>query len=279
MNFINHNGKIFPVNQPVLPVSNRGFKYGDGIFETIRFENGKLPLKRLHFERMLSGLHSLRILFPDNLKEKIGREIPELCALNNIVSVGRVRVTVFRDENNQAGYVIEANEFKQTPGTWLEEAMQIVIFKDAVKAIDKFSNLKTCSFLPYAMASAYAETAGYNDALIENSFQRIADSSRANIFIIKNREIITPPLTEGCVAGVMRRFILENLSKNFSIKELALGRNDLETGDEIFLTNALRGISWVKKFGDRTFDQAVMVKEIHQHLVHHLHIEIAGNEG
>ncbi len=279
MNFINYNGKIIPANQPALIAANRGFKYGDGIFETLRFENGKLPLKRLHFERMISGLSALNILCKENFPRLIEKDILELCSLNNITPVARVRVTVFREENNEAGYVIEANAFDQSPGVWLNEAIEICLYRNAVKGTDKFSNLKSCSFLPYTMASVFARSSGYDDALIENHQHRIADSSIANVFIIRNSEISTPALSEGCVAGVMRRFLMENLSKNFNIREATLDVNDLESADEIFLTNALRGILKVKRFEKIHFRHSTLIQEIHRQLVHHLQEEVAGHEG
>ncbi len=132
--------------------------------------------------------------------------------------------------------------------------MVIGIYPDAEKSCDKFSNLKSANFLPYAMAALYAKENKLNDCLVVNTTGSIADSTIANIFIIKKGVIITPGLEEGCVDGVMRRHLLKEMrNAGYEVEETAVAVSDLREADEVFLTNAINGIRWVRQFRDKIY--------------------------
>jgi branched-chain amino acid aminotransferase len=96
------------------------------------------------------------------------------------------------------------------------------------------------------MGALYAKNQQWNDALILNAAGRICDATIANVFIIKNEVIYTCPLHEGCVAGIMRRHLLLNLADNgFTIREQEITVDNLLSADEVFLTNAIKGIRWI----------------------------------
>ena len=104
------------------------------------------------------------------------------------------------------------------------------------------------------MAALWAKENKLNDALLLNCNNNIADSTIANIFIIKNGVIKTPALTEGCVAGVMRKHIIETLQQqNIEVAETIVNIDDIATADEVFLTNAIKGIMWVRQFGNSNY--------------------------
>jgi branched-chain amino acid aminotransferase len=90
--------------------------------------------------------------------------------------------------------------------------------------------------------------------LLLNTNNKIADSTIANVFIIRNNEIKTPALTEGCVNGVMRKHIIETLKHNsIRVVETIVNIEDIASADEIFLTNAIKGIMWVRQFGNNHY--------------------------
>jgi branched-chain amino acid aminotransferase len=125
--------------------------------------------------------------------------------------------------------------------------LSIGIYEEARKSVDKFSSIKSNNFLPYVQGALYARHQKWNDALILNSHGGIADSTMANIFWVKDGKIFTPPLSEGPISGVMRRHLLENTL----IFEQPLYPDDLIQAEEIFLTNAFRGIQWVGLAGEK----------------------------
>ena len=256
MNQIWYNGKFYSADDPVFPASNKSYRYGDGLFETIRTKNGKAILSQFHFERLFSSLETLKISLPSLFsKNSLENDIARLCQKNNCLETARVRLSVCRgngglyDGDNKFQYLIECWPLENASDRLNENGLIIDVFPDARKSTDKFSNLKSANFLAYAMAAIWAKENKLNDALILNTHERISDATIANIFWLKDGIIFTPSLSEGCVAGVMRRFLMENLLLSaYQVFEKELAVAELEQADEVFLTNAVYGIKWVQQF-------------------------------
>ena len=155
MTFVNFNGKILKDDQPIITVSNRGLRYGDGIFETIKLKNGILILKDEHFARFWKGLQLLQFDIPKLWSpEKFEEQILQLTNKNKITSA-RVRLTVIRGDgglydpkDNIPNYIIETIPLAENTGNLNENGLQLCIYKDAVKSIDSFSNFKPNNYLP-----------------------------------------------------------------------------------------------------------------------------------
>ncbi len=265
MNYISVNGKLLTEDEPALLVSNCGYRYGDGLFETMKLQNGEILLELNHFERLLSGLSLLKYNLPVFFTpEKLKREITQLCKKNNCTALARARLSVSRgngglfDGNKSLQYVIECSALDKSVSSINENGLVIDIYTGACKNMDEFANLKSANFLPYTMAALYAKENRLNDCLVLNAGGNVADAAIANIFIIKGQDIFTPALSEGCVSGVMRRFLLEQLRKEgYAVQETAISINDIELADEVFLTNAINGIRWVRQFGGRNYTNEV----------------------
>lgn len=261
MNQICFNGKYLSAEQPVLSATNRGYRYGDGLFETLKVSKGKIALAAYHFERLFSGLELLAYDIPRLFTCKIlEEEILDLCRKNGCNNRARIRLSVFRgngglyDDDRKLQYIIECWPLDESIEKLNQNGLVIDVYPHARKSCDAFSNLKSASFLPYAAAADYAKKNKLNDCFILNSQERIADSTIANIFIVTGDVISTPPLSEGCVNGVMRRYLLENLKNSgMAVKEQAIAIADLMKADEVFFTNAVRGIRWVKQLGNKTY--------------------------
>jgi branched-chain amino acid aminotransferase len=262
MNHVSLNGKILPAAKPVLLAGNRGYRYGDGLFETMKLVNGRLILDKYHFERLFSGLKLLQFKIPSLLTAaRLRKEILVLCKKNGCLKLARVRLSVFRgngglyDEIKAPEYLIECWPITASFNQLNKNGLDIDIYPHAQKSCDLFCNLKSANYLPYVMAAQYAKANKLDDCLISNVKGHIADATVANIFMVKNRLVITPSLSDACVNGVMRRFLIEKLriSSDFDLREGVVTKNDLETFDEVFLTNAMHGIRWVKSFRNKTY--------------------------
>ena len=114
MNHICLNGKLYPADKPVLMADNRGYRYGDGLFETMKMINGKIALEKLHFERLLNGIRLLKLNTPSSFKiKKLSADILSLCKKNKCQALARIRLSVFRghgglyDGRGEAGWLIE----------------------------------------------------------------------------------------------------------------------------------------------------------------------------
>jgi branched-chain amino acid aminotransferase len=268
MNQICFNGKYLPAETPAILPTNRSYRYGDGLFETIRLVRGAMPLAAYHFERLFSGIGLLEYEVPALFTPaKIQQQIILLCERNGCGNLARVRLSVFRgngglyDDDRKLQYMIECWPLDEEMVKLNTNGLVIGIYPHARKSCDALSNLKSASFLPYAAAAEYAKKNKLNDCILLNTQGSLADSTIANIFLVKEKKLITPPLSEGCVNGVMRRYLLEQMKKaDIDCTEEALSPDDLENADEVFLTNAIRGVRWVKEFGNRTYTNAKAVE-------------------
>jgi branched-chain amino acid aminotransferase len=263
MNYINLNGKIQAGDQPALLVSNRGYRYGDGLFETIKLVNETILLEQYHFERLFAGLSMLRFDIPGLFTASmLSGQILDLSKKNGCEQGARVRLSVFRgngglnDEGKGLQYVIECWSLDESVNKLNDNGLVIDIYPGARKSCDSFPNLKSANFLPYSMAALYAKENKLNDCLLLNTNGNIADSTIANLFIIKNGIITTPALSEGCVNGVMRRYLLERLRAEelgFKFEESIITIDNLLQAEEVFLTNVIKGVRWVKQFRNKTY--------------------------
>ena len=265
-NFILFNGQFLPDNTPLITSQNRGFRYGDGLFETLRVINNQVLFSDLHMERLFSGLNLLRFdLSPHFSPEFLLNKISGLAQKNKQENRARIRLNVFRGngglydpENNQPNYCIESWPLDMHTDKWNEHGLSAGVFTSGKKSMDQFSNLKSNSALLYVVAAQDAKAAKLNDHLILNTAGRICESTMANVFLVKQQQVLTPPLSEGCVAGILRRALLEYLpTEGFIVQEKPITMDELFSADEVFLTNAIRPLRWIGEINGKTFGHTV----------------------
>jgi branched-chain amino acid aminotransferase len=254
--FFCFNGKLHKEETPVITHDNRSLKFGDGIFETIKMVKGEMILKEYHFERLFNGMRTLQFDVPAYFTPSyLEKEITSLAKKNKTFGTARVRLMVFRGDgsvnkliNHVPNYIIQIHTL-QIVTELNTTGLTIDIYPDVKKAYDILSRFKTNNFLLYVMASLSAKQNGLDDSIVLNSGGRICDTSIANLFMIKDRKIFTPSLKEGCIAGIIRRWLIENIKYDgLSIKETSISIEEIKKADEVFLTNSINDIRWVKRF-------------------------------
>ncbi len=216
-----------------------------------------------HFDRLFSGLSLLRFSLPTSFTEKKLREdITRLTENNKCEQRARVRLSVSRGngglyEPGVLQYLIECWPLDESVNQLNENGLVIDIYPGARKTCDPFSNLKSANFLPYVMAALHAREKNVHDCLVMNTAGTIADSTVANVFIVKEGVIRTPALSEGCVNGVMRKKMLDSRSQmadlDLLLEESRVTPQELLEAEELFLTNAIQSIRWVKQMGNKTY--------------------------
>jgi branched-chain amino acid aminotransferase len=260
--WLNFNGTLIEEKTPVISADNRGFRYGDGLFETMRVSGENIKLKDMHFRRLFAGMWLMQIGLPSHVTAKVlEHEILKTIAINNQTGQVRVRLTVFRGDGNLfefhesgGGYIIQTWELSSFNHVLNENGLVLGVYDAARKATDHFSNLKSNNYLVYIMGALYAKQNQFNDCLVLNVHNRVCDSTIANVFWVKEGDIYTPPLTEGCIAGVMRgHLMVELLKMGYNVYEKETDVQELRKADEIFLTNAIAGLRWVKEFMGKTY--------------------------
>lgn len=272
--FLNFNGELREEGAALLRADNRGFRYGDGLFETMLVRGGKVRLGAFHLERLAGGmvLLGLALRQPVSLAE-LEERIVELCALNRIdkEALVRARLTVFRGSaglsnspDKEAWYCIEVGQLGG--GSVDNEGLDLGIFPLGRKACDSYSAIKSNNYMLSTQAGMYAREHNLHDCALLNSYGRVAETSIANIWWVKEGRLFTPPLSEGCVSGVMRRWLLGSLpAEGFAVEERPVSPEELAGADEIFLSNAIRGVQRVRNFEGHALGcrlAAVIEKEI-----------------
>lgn len=251
MHYINYNGELMAAGAISVPSDSHMLRYGFGLFETMLVRDGAIALAAYHWERLFAGMQQLYFGVVPFTADQLTAEVLRCVGRNGMERLARVRLQVFAGTGGfpeglgqSPGFLVECHQPDPELLTWNERGLITGIAEGLYKSHDMLANLKTTSMIPYIMAAQQAQRHNWDDAFLLNTQQRVIESTIANVFWIKDGEVYTPPLSEGCIAGVMRRFIME--ASGIAVTERLLTSPALHTADEIFLTNAIRGVRWVQ---------------------------------
>ncbi len=271
--YINLNGTFYPASEAIFQATNRAFRYGDALFETIRVINGQPVNLEAHFERLKKGMDILEFDKSAGLTfHYLAEQIQQTIDKNKITGGGKVRLTVYRDaggtyipDSNKKAFVIEAepltaNEFSLNP-----DGLSLGICKKLKIQKSIFSGIKTANALPYVIAGIEARKQGLDDIILLNHHNRICEAIASNIFLYKNNTLYTPALDEGCIAGTMRKTIIDIAQKmGMTVFECTLVQGNLQQVDEIWLSNAIQGIKWVGELNGKSYGNFTAQKIINE---------------
>ncbi|MBU2019799.1 MAG: aminotransferase class IV [Bacteroidetes bacterium] len=253
-NFVNNNGKIISSDGYAIESRSRAYLYGDGVFESIRVFKGQIINLENHVARLIEGAKALKMRVPVFFTESFfQKHILDLMSRNGIDSGGRIRLSVDRisggnyiPEQNEAIFFIEAYPIDTPDFELNSKGLEVDVYMDIKKYRSKLSNFKTKNGLIYIMAGITAKEKGIDELLIMNEDNGIIESSNSNLFVVSNGVLYTPGLEEGCLAGTMRMQVINlALKSGFKVYECTILPQNLLAADEVFLTNAIKGINWV----------------------------------
>jgi branched-chain amino acid aminotransferase len=259
--YINFNGEILPADSILLTIANRAFKYGDGLFESMRLMKGKLKFPELHAERLQKGMKALKIDGYSQADSWFLKEKVEELARRNKIKHGRLRLTVYRDAEglytptqNKMAYCLEIQPIDEPRYFLNERGLIMDVYTELLKPLNWLSNIKTCNSLLYVMAGIYKQQNKLDDVFLLNQNRFLCEAGSSNIFVLYQNHLYTPALSEGCVEGIMRQVVMK-LAKdsNIPITEAQINPEILNQADEVFLTNATRGIQWVMGYGVKRY--------------------------
>lgn len=260
--YVNNNGELLKNQGATIASGNRGHLYGDGLFESIRVRNGEPINLEAHILRMLEGAIALKMRAPSYFTTSFFKEkIDELLEASSIDKGGRVRISIdrvsggtYRPESNEVSYFIEVypvndNEYKLNQRGW-----EIDLYTSIRKHKSKLSNYKTKNGLLYVMSSIEAKEKDLDDLLITDQKGSILEGSSSNLFVVSNGVLYTPGLDEGCLGGVMRMTLINiALENGIKVYESSIMPQNLLAADEVFLTNAIKGIIWVSGYRTKRY--------------------------
>lgn len=266
--FFSYNDKCYPEGTPVVSPDSRAIRYGDGLFESVKIINGKIIHAELHFQRLLKGLSLLEFDIPKFFTfEKFEQDILHLARKNGHLSSARVRYAVLRgngglyDAENHHPNIIIQTWALTTSARLNDNGLVMGVYHRTHKPCDDISNLKHNNYLPNVVAALYAQKNRLNDVVLLNVHNRVCESTIANLFIIKDEKVYTPSLSEGCVAGVYRQYVIETLQNNgIACTERPLTIEELYAADEAFVTNSVANIKWIKQIDDKEYGNTFIGK-------------------
>lgn len=265
MKYINYNGNIYLEHEQLMPVTNRGFRYGDSFFETMAMFNRKVPLLDYHWNRLEFTAEVLGMVLPKRFNVETFQEmLLDLAAVNESVQNARVRLQVYRKggglylpDDDEAGFTFSIDKLENERfecGNGLLAGLR----DDCYKPTGMVSELKNNNALNYVLAARFAKAEGWDECILLNDADTISEALYSNVFIVKNDRFITPYLDSGCVNGVMRTVLISILDE--AVEERAVKAEELQHADEILLTNAVRGVQWVREYNGKIYSNKKAVE-------------------
>jgi branched-chain amino acid aminotransferase len=259
---INFNGEIINSSKEILNSNNRAFKYGDALFETLKLHNFKINFLEDHYFRLMASMRMLRMEISMEFTLEFFEKILRNTAQKNNLENARLRITVFRKNGGlynpstcKTDFIIEA--FPLTYETKLNYTIDL--YKDYFVSSGLLSTIKTTNKLTNVLASIYASENNFDNCILLNEKKQVVEAINGNIFLVKNTTIKTPPITEGCVKGIIRKKLIEIISnhKIYNIEETEISPFELQKADEVFITNSIIGIQPVTVYKKSNFKSEV----------------------
>ena len=259
---INFNGTLLSQDANIL-TQNRAFLYGDGVFETVKIINNKILFLEDHYFRLMSSMRVVRMEIPMNFTmEYLEEQILSVVNANSLSASSRARITVYRNDggyylplNNTVSFLIHAVALENVLYSIEKKQYEVDLYKDFYITKQLLSSIKSTNKIINITGSIFADENGLDNCLLLNDSKNVVEALQGNIFMLLGNKLITPPVSEGCLNGVMRKQIL-NLAKkieNIEVVEEVISPFDLQKADELFITNVIKGIQPITQYRKKSF--------------------------
>lgn len=259
---INFNGNIVAQDDNIL-TQNRAFLYGDGVFETLKIVNNKILFLEDHYFRLMASMRVVRMEIPMNFTmEYFEEQVLSLVDQKNISASARVRITVFRKDGglylpktNEVSFLIHATALETVSYGLNTAEYEVDLYKDFYVTKQLLSSIKTTNKMINVTGSIFAHENGLANCILVNDTKNVVEALQGNLFMVVGKKMITPPISEGCLNGIMRKQILALAKKveGIEVVEEIISPFDLQKADELFLTNVITGIQPITKYRKKEF--------------------------
>jgi branched-chain amino acid aminotransferase len=263
---INFNGNIVGQEENIL-TQNRAFLYGDGVFETLKIVNSKILFLEDHYFRLMASMRVVRMEIPmDFTMEYFEEQVLKVVEKNGLSASARARITVFRNDGglylpktNEVSFLIHAIALQNTSYTLNTAHYEVDLYKDFYVTKQLLSSIKTTNKLINVTGSIFAHENGLDNCILVNDAKNVVEVLQGNLFMIVGKKLITPPISEGCLNGVMRKQVLALAKKieGIEVTEEIISPFDLQKADELFLTNVITGIQPISKYRKKEFTNSL----------------------
>ena len=264
---INFNGKILDESDQLS--NNRGFLYGDAVFETLKIVNNKILFWEDHYFRLMSSMRIIRLDIPETYTPEFLKEnIIKIHQKKSLTGNSRVRITVFRyssgkyrPESNTSSFIISSEEVLESNYILNNGDYKVDLFKDFYLDNQLISSIKSNNKIINVVASIYSNENGLKNCILLNKDKMVVEFINSNIFTVNQGKIYTPKLSSGCLNGVMRKNLINILRLNsFEVFEEDISTFDLTKSDEIFGTNIIQGLFSVTNYRNKYYSNSISLK-------------------
>ena len=265
---INLNGTITSHESAKLSLKNRGLLYGDAVFETIKAVNGQLFFWEDHYFRLMASMRILRMAIPmhfsmefleNEIKKTVRAAAFDKQAVRIKLYVNRKEGGKYNPTNHDVDYFIELEATGNPFYTLNEDPYRVELFKDHYIYANLLSTLKSNAKTINVLGSIYATENGYQNCLLLNEQKMVVEALQGNLFLVKGTTIITPPTSDGCLRGIIRKQLIEiaKTLKEYTIEEKSISSFDLQKADELFITNVMIGIQPISNYRKKSYGTEV----------------------
>ncbi|WP_452223522.1 aminotransferase class IV [Lacinutrix chionoecetis] len=264
---INVNGN-FSEDHTILTPENRGYSYGDALFETIKVSFGKVLFLEDHYFRLMASMRIMRMEIPMTFTmEFIEEEILKTVDKNSLLKASaRVKIQVHRNSggyylptNKAVSFIISAQALDNDFYLLNDDTYEVDLFKDFYIAPGLLSTLKTNNKAINVVGSIFAKENDLDNCLLLNTNKNVVEALNGNLFLVRGNTIKTPPIADGCLKGIMRSQIIKvlELLPEFTLEEASISPFELQKADELFITNVIQGIQPITKYRKKEFKKEV----------------------
>jgi 4-amino-4-deoxychorismate lyase len=241
-----------------LAISDRGFQYGDGLFETIEVLNGHLIFIEQHLQRLSLGCEKLLIPVPD--KQLLLNEA-EIVSQN--INHGVLKIIITRGSGGR-GYkqpdilkptrILSLHPYPEYPQDFYQHGINARFCQQRLGLNPTLAGIKHLNRLEQVLARAEWNTAEIQEGIMLDLNSNVIEGTMSNVFFVKNNRLYTPLLTQSGIAGIMRDFVLQTaIANGIEVKQNQFTAEQLLIADEIFVTNSIIGIWGVKLLAQQSF--------------------------
>lgn len=259
---INCNGTIVSQEENIL-TQNRAFLYGDAVFETVKIVNSKILFLEDHYFRLMASMRVVRMEIPMNFTmEYFEEQILSVVNANGVSDSARARITVYRNDggyylpkNNSVSFLVHTLVLDNAKYLFSSASYEVDLYKDFYITKQLLSSIKTTNKMINITASIFADENGLDNCLLLNDSKNVVEAIQGNVFMLLGNKLVTPPVSEGCLNGIMRKQILQLAKKieNIEVVEAIISPFDLQKADELFITNVIKGIQPVTKYRKKEY--------------------------
>jgi len=265
---INFNGELLK-DSNFISAENRGYKYGDAVFETIKSVHGKLLFWEDHYFRLMASMRIMRMEIPMNFTmEFLESELLKTLEANALLkSSARIRLNIDRGDGGKylpkekiINYNISVEALKSDFYSISKQGQYTVdLYKDFFVTPGLLSTLKTNNKAINVLGSIYAEENGWDNCLLLNTNKNVIEALNGNLFLVCGETIKTPPLEDGCLKGIMRKQLIEVIanSGDYVIEEATISPFELQKADELFISNVITGIQPILKYRKKEYSTKI----------------------